>query len=99
MPSWLDALAARIVDGIALSPDALRHMAEMEEELLTLDDVRRRLGFSKDETVLRLVKTGGLPMFKIAGRWRITRRAYRQAALRQFKPPKRSTTKISIGQL
>ncbi len=51
-----EALAAAVAERLAQSPDALRHMAEMEEELLTLDDVRARLGFSKNETVL-LLKT------------------------------------------
>ena len=97
-PPWLDALAASIVDRLLRDGEALRHVVEMEEELLTLDDVRRRLGFSKNETVVRLVKSGGLPMFKIGGEWRITRAGYRKAALRQFSPPKRSTNKLSIGQ-
>ena len=97
-PPWIDALAAAVAERLAQSPSTLRCMAAMEEELLTLDDVRARLGFSKNDTVVRLVQAGGLPMFKIGGQWRITRKEYRKAALRQFKPLKRSNIKIPISQ-
>ena len=63
--------------------------AGAEETLLTMDDIKTRLGIKRDETVLRLIRTGGLPMVKISGKWHITRRAYRRAMHRYFKPPKR----------
>ena len=99
-PPWLDDLATRIVSKLMHTPGALRQIADMEEELLTIEDVRKRLGVKDRKTVIALVQSGGLPMFKIGGQWRITRRAYRQAMLRGFKPLKRSktTVKFPIGE-
>ena len=95
-PPWIDALAAAVAERLAQSPSALRHITEMEEELLTLDQVKQRLGVRRDETVRRLIQTGGLPMFKMPGSksWVITRKAYRQAMQRQFRPLKRASRQI-----
>ena len=93
----IDALAAAVVDRLADDPRALRHMVEMEEECLTMKDVCQRLGVAKAETVRAAIESGEiyLPMFKVGGRWRITRRAFRKAAERGFKPPKRAGRKIT----
>ncbi len=88
----------RVVEQISASGAALARIAEHEETLLTLDEVKTRLGLKTDEAVLKLVKTGGLPMFKVGREWRITRKAYRAAMQRSFASPKRATRKNAIGQ-
>ena len=100
-PAWLDHAIARIVEGLVRDPDALRHVVAMEDELLDVAYVRACLGFEKNESVMRMVKTGGLPMFKIPGsrHWRISRKEFRKAVARQFQPLKRSNKKFPIGEL
>ena len=100
-PSWAGALVACIVEGLVRDPDALRHVVAMEDEMLDVAYVRRALGFAKNESVMRLVKIGGLPMFRIPGsrHWRISRKEFRKAVARQFRPLKRSNKKFPIGEL
>lgn len=66
--------------------DGLRRVLDMEDELLSLDDVCRLTGFG-DTKVRELVRRRAIPMLKIGGDWRITRRAYRAAAAAGFAPP------------
>jgi hypothetical protein len=76
------------------SAEALRRVLDMEDQLLTVADIQRLTGFGRTK-VDRLVQLRAIPMFRMPtddgepkGDWRITRRAFREAAARGFAVPK-----------
>ena len=84
------------MESIARNPEALRRVVEMEEQLLTLDDVRDRLRLKTKDAVLNAIRKGEifLPLIKFGNRYYITRKAFRTCSDRQFKTPKRSRATI-----
>lgn len=61
----------------------LRRVVGIEDELLTTDDLMALTKFGRKK-VLAMLHDGRIPGFKLDGEWRITRRAFRQAADRGF---------------